>query len=198
MSCFERKERINENFDIDYQLNLPQYLDDVERLVKCCVKNVASDYELTQTGITVYGKSVITVMYKASDGITLSSIFEEEFSRAFDLSECDYPSFAEVNLYTVYSNSRLVNQRRIDVHTALNAQISVYCKRDVSTLNKCEKAFLKTDESETLNIKGCGACSFDFNESFSISSSDTQIKNIVNTYVNCTVSDKKSLRTKCL
>lgn len=198
MSCFERKERINENFDIDYQLNLPQYLDDVERLVKCCVKNVASDYELTQTGITVYGKSVITVMYKASDGITLSSIFEEEFSRAFDLSECDYPSFAEVNLYTAYSNSRLVNQRRIDVHTALNAQISVYCKRDVSTLNKCEKAFLKTDESETLNIKGCGACSFDFDESFSISSSDTQIKNIVNTYVNCTVSDKKIIKDKML
>lgn len=38
MNCNETKERINESFDIDYQLNLPQYLDDVEKLIKCCVK----------------------------------------------------------------------------------------------------------------------------------------------------------------
>ena len=61
-------------------------------------------------------------MYKASDGSTLSNIFEEEFSKTFDITSCDYPDFAEVNVFTAYSNSRLVNQRRIDVHTALNAQ----------------------------------------------------------------------------
>ena len=67
-------------------------------------------------------------MYKASDGSTLSNIFEEEFSKTFDITSCDYPDFAEVNVFTAYSNSRLVNQRRIDVHTALNAQINVLQK----------------------------------------------------------------------
>ena len=67
-------------------------------------------------------------MYKASDGSTLSNIFEEEFSKTFDITSCDYPDFAEVNVFTAYSNSRLVNQRRIDVHTALNAQINVFCE----------------------------------------------------------------------
>lgn len=38
MNCNETKERINESFDIDYQLNLPQYLDDVEKLVNAASK----------------------------------------------------------------------------------------------------------------------------------------------------------------
>ena len=78
MNCNETKERINESFDIDYQLNLPQYLDDVEKLIKCCVKNVVADYNLSSSSIIIYGKSIITIMYKTADGSTLSNIFEEE------------------------------------------------------------------------------------------------------------------------
>ena len=45
MNCNETRERINESFDVDFQLNLPQYLDDIDTLVKCCVKNVVADYD---------------------------------------------------------------------------------------------------------------------------------------------------------
>lgn len=69
MNCNETKERINESFDIDYQLNLPQYLDDVEKLIKCCVKNVVADYNLSSSSIIIYGKSIITIMYKTADGL---------------------------------------------------------------------------------------------------------------------------------
>lgn len=68
MNCNETKERINESFDIDYQLNLPQYLDDVEKLIKCCVKNVVADYNLSSSSIIIYGKSIITIMYKTAYG----------------------------------------------------------------------------------------------------------------------------------
>ena len=94
MNCNETRERINESFDVDFQLNLPQYLDDIDTLVKCCVKNVVADYDLSSSSIIIYGKSIITVMYKASDGSTLSNIFEEEFSKTFDITSCDYPDFA--------------------------------------------------------------------------------------------------------
>ena len=33
-------------------------------------------------------------MYKTADGSTLSNIFEEEFSKKFDITSCDYPDFA--------------------------------------------------------------------------------------------------------
>lgn len=41
MNCNETRERINESFDVDFQLNLPQYLDDIDTLVKCCVKTLS-------------------------------------------------------------------------------------------------------------------------------------------------------------
>ncbi|MFR1993431.1 MAG: hypothetical protein ACLS26_08100 [Eubacterium sp.] len=146
MNCNETRERINESFDVDFQLNLPQYLDDIDTLVKCCVKNVVADYDLSSSSIIIYGKSIITVMYKASDGSTLSNIFEEEFSKTFDITSCDYPNFAEVNVFTAYSNSRLVNQRRIDVHTALNAQINVFLQKMYPLSFLMRKCFHKKTE----------------------------------------------------
>lgn len=198
MNCNETRERINESFDVDYQLNLPQYLDDIDRLIKCCVKNVVADYDLSSSSIIIYGKSIITIMYKAADGSTLSNIFEEEFSKTFDLTACDYPDFAEVNVFTAYSNSRLINQRRIDVHVALNAQINVFCKRTSHCLTSCENAFIKSAEKSVLNVKSSGVCSLDFDETFSLGKNDSQIKNIINTYVDCNVSDKKIIKDKML
>lgn len=198
MNCNETKERINESFDIDYQLNLPQYLDDVEKLIKCCVKNVVADYNLSSSSIIIYGKSIITIMYKTADGSTLSNIFEEEFSKKFDITSCDYPDFADVNVFTAYSNSRLVNQRRIDVHTALNARINIFCKRCTHSLSQCENAFIRSDEEEILNVKSTGVCSVDFDESFTLPKNDSQIKNIVNTYLDTVVSDKKIIKDKML
>lgn len=82
MNCNETKERINESFDIDYQLNLPQYLDDVEKLIKCCVKNVVADYNLSSSSIIIYGKSIITIMYKTADGSTLSIYLKKSFQKS--------------------------------------------------------------------------------------------------------------------
>ncbi len=198
INCNETREKINESFDIDYQLNLPQYLDDIDKLIKCCVKNVVTDYDLSSSSIIVYGKSIITIMYKTADNMTLSNIFEEEFSRTFDITNCSYPDFAEVNLCTAYSNSRLVNQRRIDVHTSLNAQINIFCKKCARCLSNCENAFIKSIDTDILNVKACSVCSVEFDEAFSLAKGESQIKNIVNTYVNSVVSDKKIIKDKML
>ena len=198
INCNEAREKINESFDIDYQLNLPQYLDDIDRLVKCCVKNVVTDYDLSSSSIIIYGKSIITIMYKTADNMTLSNIFEEEFSRTFDITSCNFPDFAQVNLCTAYSNSRLVNQRRIDVHTSLSAQINIFCKKCIHSLSKCENAFIKCLEADILNIKACSVSSVEFDEAFSLSKGENQIKNIINTYANTVVSDKKIIKDKML
>lgn len=198
INCNEMREKINESFDIDYQLNLPQYLDDIDKLIKCCVKNVVTDYDLSSSSIIVYGKSIITIMYKTEDNMTLSNIYEEEFSRTFDITDCNYPDFAQVNLCTAYSNSRLVNQRRIDVHTSLNAQINIFCKKNIHYLSNCENAFLKSINTDILNVKACCVCSVEFDEAFSLTKGESQIKNIINTYVNSVVSDKKIIKDKML
>lgn len=198
MNCNERTDKICESFDVDYQLNLPQYLDDVEKLVKCCVKSVISDYELSSSSIKIYGKSIISIMYLNSDGCPLSNIFEEEFAKSFDITSRDCVSFADVCVNNKYYNFRLINQRRIDVHSSLNAVIEIYCNNSNKLLSNCKNAFVREEEINSLVDKYTGVCNADFDETFSILNKDYQIKNIVNSFVNSFVEETKIIKEKML
>lgn len=198
VNCNEMKELISESFDLDCRLNLPQYLDDIDKLIKCCVTNSVSDYKLSDSGITVYGKSLIAIMYKSAHGLVLSNIFEEEFSKTFELQNTDSPSFADVAVTCAYSSSRLVNQRRIDVHIALNGTVAVYEKSGGNMLSSCRNAFVKQIESNALSELFAGICQCDFDESFTAAEDDVQIKNIINTYLKSTLDDRKIIKEKML
>ncbi len=198
MNFNEKTERICESFDLDYQENLPQYLDDIEKIVKCCVKNVVTDYECSGSTLKIYGKTIISLTYLNSDLCPLSHIFEEEFSKSFDITCGDYFFFSDININTKYSNFRLINQRRIDVHTAVSAQIDVYCRNINKCLTNCKNAFLKEYSVNTLCNKGAGVCSAEFDETFSISKGDSVIKNVINTFSNCIVEEKKIIKDKML
>ena len=82
--CTE-KDIMCEGFELEYQENLPQYLDDIEKIVKCCVKNNVVDYECSNSMIKLYGKSIISITYMNCDGTLLSNIFEEDFTKSFDI-----------------------------------------------------------------------------------------------------------------
>lgn len=179
-------------------MNLPQYLDDIEKIVRCSVRNVVTDYECSGKLLKIYGKSIICITYLNSDLCPLSNIFEEEFSKTFDTSSGDYFFFADINISTKYSNFRLINQRRIDIHTALSAQIDVYVKNINKCLSNCKNAFLKEFEEDVLCNKGAGICSAEFDETFSLSNKESQIKNIVNSFCSCFVEEKKVIKDKML
>ncbi|MDD6728617.1 MAG: DUF3794 domain-containing protein [Eubacteriales bacterium] len=198
MNCNEKTENICESFELDYQLNLPQYLDDIEKLIKCCVTNVVCDYEFGGNSIKIFGKSLISILYLDSQGCPLSSDFEEEFSKTFDLNGCDYFYFADVKLSTKYSNHRLINQRRIDVHSCVGISIDAYCKNPKKCLAECKEALIKKADVPYLADKNAGVCSAEFDETFSIPKSDYQIKNIINAFLTTVVEDKKIIKDKML
>ncbi|MGN1328932.1 MAG: DUF3794 domain-containing protein [Eubacterium sp.] len=198
MNCNEKTEQIRESFDVDYQLNLPQYLEDIEKLIKCCVKNVVCDYEFTGSGIKIFGKSIISILYLDSEGCPLSCEFEEEFDKSFDLSDCEYFYFANVDVKTKYYNHRLINQRRIDVHSSLGVCIDVYCKNPCKCLSSCKDAFVREMNISSLTDKNAGICSAEFDETFPIVKNEYQIKNIINAFVTSIVEDKKIIKDKML
>lgn len=198
MNCNEKTEKISESFDIDSQLNLPQYLDDIERLVKCSVSNVACDYEFNGDSIKLYGKTIVSILYVNSEGCPLSNEFEEEFSKSFDLKNCEYFYFADVKLQTKYHSHRLVNQRRIDVHSSVGVCIDVYCKTPSKCLSSCKEAFVRDCNKKILSDTASGICSCEFDESFAVVKNDSKIKNIVNTFLNSFIEDKKIIKDKML
>ncbi|MCC8072812.1 MAG: DUF3794 domain-containing protein, partial [Clostridiales bacterium] len=163
-----------------------------------CVHSTYSDYEFSNGSIKIHGKSLINLTYVNSQNCLLSNIFEEEFEKSFDVSSGDDFLFAAIGLTTKYSNYRLINQRRIDVHSVLNAKICVYLKRELNCLSKCENAFVRNYSSDFLSSRGGGVCSAEFEETFSSSNNNTQINNIVNCFANCVIEDKKMVKDKLL
>lgn len=193
-----QKDALCESFELEFQENLPQYLDDVERIVKCSVKCVVTDYECTGGTIKLYGKSIISLTYLNGDGCVLSNIFEEDFSKSINSKISNDVNFADINLITKYSSFRLINQRRIDIHISLKADIQTFCDDNEKYLSNCKNAFVREYRAPRLCERCSGICSEEFDESFSISDRGTQIRNIVNTFANCVIEDKKIIKDKML
>lgn len=198
LSCNEKRECISEGFDVDYQLTLPQYLDDIERVVKYSIKNILCDYELDGKSIKLFGKSIISLTYLNSSGCPHSNIFEEEFTRSIDIKSSDRFCFSNIRLNTRYSNFRLINQRKIDVHSSINAKLDVFIINSINALTECENAFLRRTEENILVNKYSSYTGLEFDEQFDILNKSTCIKNIVNTFVSCVVDDTKIIKDKML
>ncbi len=197
--CFnEGREKLTEKFELDFQENLPQYLDDIERVIKCSVNSVVTNYDVSESRLTIHGKTIMCLTYLNKEQCALSTIFEEEFIRSIDVENSDSVCFADVKLNCNYSGFRLINQRRIDVHTALCANICVYRRNTGKCLVNCKNAFTKHMSVECLVNKCAGVSLADFDESFSISSSNSQIKNVVNSYGICYVEEIKIIKDKML
>lgn len=192
------KETLCESFELDYQLNLPQYLNDIERIIKCSVNSVVTDYECTGGAIKLYGKSIISLTYLGSDGCPLSNIFEEEFSKPINTNANTDIDFAEIKLISKYSSFRLINQRRIDIHTSLRANITAFSHDNEQCLVNCKNAFVREYNPKLLREKCSGICSEEFDETFTISNTNSQIKNIVNTFSSCIIEEKKIIKDKML
>ncbi|MBO5494163.1 MAG: hypothetical protein J5964_00425 [Eubacterium sp.] len=187
----------HEDFELDFQENLPQYLDDAEKLVKCSVKSVITDYDINMGSVNIYGKSLIYVTYISSSGLLLSDIFEEDFSKSLDLKEGSDISFADLSLVTRYSSSRLINQRRIDIHTALTVKLTAYSKNSVTRLTNCKNAFVKEKTVQSLTCNACALSSAEFDESFSLQG-ESELENILSVFSSCYCSEYKLVKEKML
>lgn len=196
--CFyENSQSFCENFDLDFQENLPQYLDDIERIVKCSIECAVTNYSIHDNKLNIHGKASITLCYVNNEECALSTTFEEDFSKSVDIKSNDKPSFANVKLRCKYSNFRLINQRRIDVCASLCADICIYSSIETRCLTNCKNSFVKESKLDFLETRDAGTSNLDFDETV-ILSADSQIKNIVNSYVTCFLDDVKIVKEKML
>ncbi|MCH5315317.1 MAG: DUF3794 domain-containing protein [Eubacterium sp.] len=198
ISFNEACQTVKESFELDFQENLPQYLDDIEKIVKCSVKATVTDYDYQGNSINLYGKVIISITYKSSESGLLSNIFEEDFSKSFDVDNVENFSFAKVCINTKYSNFHLINQRRFDIHTSLAVRFNIYYQKSTDCLSNCKNAMFKEYSQDYLVCKNSGISSVEFEENMSIADSTAQIKNIINCFTNCSVDEYKIIKDKML
>ena len=130
-SCLERSASIlSKSIDVenDFQEALPAYCDDIYRVVKCIAKSSISSLEINYNEVKIHIKFHICLTYFNENSNLCYTDFEEEISRTLNVENLSPAAFAISDINDSYTNFRVMNQRRIDVHSSSSLRVDIYDK----------------------------------------------------------------------
>jgi len=116
---------------IDAEFTLPDYCNDISKILKCRAVSRIAAKSLNGRNISVDGCVTITVIYcDNNDGIN-SYEYQYPFSKSFDVGkDCD-GAILTAKTKCEYINCRAVTNRKIDVHGAVGVYVTL-CKRKLT------------------------------------------------------------------
>ncbi len=147
-SCVEKTEKIfAKTYDVegDYQQTLPAYLDDVYRVVKCTADSFITSSNISFNEVKIFAKCVIKITYYNENATLCYADFEEEFSKVIAVDNMSENAFVRAKLSDKYASFRVINQRRIDIHTVTCLSVTVYDTVQYPYLSACDHAKLKRE-----------------------------------------------------
>lgn len=186
------------DFDQDYQEVLAQYCDDILRVIKCTSKSVVTSVDYNFNEIKIYGKTLINVTYFNENSVLSYVDFEEEFSKSISIDKLSENAVVWANCCDKYTNFRVINQRRVDIHTSFTIFVKAYDKVTCPSVKACDnsklkKSVIKSSDLLTTQISKC-----EFEEQFSIPSDSEPIKRIVGYSGFVTHNETKTIKDKAL
>lgn len=200
-SCLEKNCKIyTKVIDIegDWQESLPAYLDDIYRVVKCTSNSYVTSADISFNEVKIRGKCAIQVTYYNENSRLCFADFEEDFSKVFTLDNLGDSSFVRAVICDKYTNFRVINQRRIDIHTLSVLSISVYDKIKCPCIKSVEASKLKSQTVKTADIAASYIDKIDFDEEVALPSDAAAVGRIISSTSYPTVTDVKVIKDKML
>ena len=182
----------------EYQESLPQYCDDVIKIIKCTSNNIVTSTNINDSEIKIYGKSYITLTYVNENNEIAYSDFENEFVKTINNNNISKSSFITTNITDKYNNYRLINQRRIDIHNAFDIKICIFDKVTYPSLKSCENSKLKNNTIKCANVINNCVSKCEFDEELEIPSDSKPIKRIIGYSGFVTLNETKIIKDKAL
>ncbi|MDO4364958.1 MAG: hypothetical protein Q4C99_10580, partial [Clostridia bacterium] len=106
--------------------------------------------------------------------------------------------FAVAAVCNKYCNYRIINQRRIDIHTSFALNVSVYDKKSCPCVCKCENSKLQTFEQKIGYVENAVISKIDVEESFNLPTNSNGINRVVSFETSVTATDIKTIKDKAL
>ena len=150
-SCLEKNELVfckAINVDKNYQETPEAYLDDIFKVVKCTAHSYVTSCDIKDSTVYIIGKTEICLTYYNEQNELLYTDFVEDFNESIAIDSVSEYAFGIVTVCNKYCNFRIINQRRIDIHTSFALNVSVYDKKSCPCVCKCEKSKLKESEEK--------------------------------------------------
>lgn len=200
-SCLERNCKVYQkciDMDEDYQEALPQYCDDIYRVVKCVSRTYITSVDTNYNEVKLFGKTEICITYFNESSCLCYADFEEEFTKLIDIDNISESAFANAVVNNKYTNFRVINQRRIDIHASSAVNVCVYDKIKCPCISSCDNSKLKIETQKTASVINTNICRAEFDEEFSVPGDSKPIKRIISSSSFVTLGETKIIKDKAL
>ena len=169
------------------------------RLLGLCVNNFIVNTAFQNSQITVYGKTKITLTYiSESSGCISCAEFEEDFEKSFQTDISDDDLFIEANITDKYSNWRVINQRRIDIHNSFAVSVCTYapCKTDMA--DSADDVMIDKQKVDYISRVGFAYVKAEFEDEAVVTDGAKTIQKIINVFADAHCSEIKIIADKML
>ena len=200
-SCLERNTAVSERTveaENDYQESLPAYCDDIYKVIKCAATHSISSADINYNEVVINGRCHIWLTYLNENGNLCFADFEESFTKTLSVDNLSDKAFVYAVINEKYVNYRVINQRRIDIHTAAVIDIRIFDTLKCPCILGCDEAKLKTETVHSADLIASNISSIEFDEDFMIPADSQPIKRIVSFSAFASVSDTKVIKDKAL
>ena len=200
-SCVERNGNVfSKSIEIeqDFTESIPAYCDDIYRVVKCTAHSFINSANISQNEVMVFGKTQIMLTYYNEDSLLCYTDFEEDFSRNIPVENLSDYAFPRVEICDKYTNFRIINQRRIDIHSSAQLSINIYDRVKYPCLRNCEGSRLNTKSLKTTDIIASNVSKIEFDEEFSLPADTDSINRIISVSCLANLTETKIIKDKML
>ena len=155
-SCLEKNELVfckAINLDKNYQETPEAYLDDIFKVVKCTAHSYVTSCDIKDSTVYIIGKTEICLTYYNEQNELLYTDFVEDFNESIAIDSVSEYAFGIVTVCNKYCNFRIINQRRIDIHTSFALMLAFMTKRVVLVFVSVKNQSLKNPKKRLLMLK---------------------------------------------
>lgn len=133
---------------VDIEFTLPDFLPDINRILKCKAISVISSKGINGSTINIDGCVSVTVIYLNDDNKIFSYEYQYPFNKNIDAKENFDNVILETRSVCEYINCRAVTKRKIDIHGAVEIFIKCIGKKSVEVLSDFDSADVEILRSE--------------------------------------------------
>ncbi len=185
--------------DLDFQENLMAYNEDMLKIIRCSINNYIVNTDYSSGVLTVYGKSKIFLTYVSETSSCLTTAdFEEDFKKSINIEGGYEEICSDILVMNRYSNFRVINQRRIDIHNAFALNVRLYACTPVNMVENAENILIRHDGVNYISLIGSAFARGEFDEETPIPSDSDPVRKIINVFSNLHCEETKIIKNKML
>lgn len=178
---------------------LPDYYENIMKILKCNVTPVILKTNILGNKITVDGIAIIKIYYQTIENKVKTISSKVNFSKNFDLKDQINNAHVDSKISLDYVNCRAVDERKIDVKGALSIKIKIFCNNKENILLNASGVGLqiKKDNIKNMVITG-NSNQFVIKEDLELENTKPDIGNIIRYDINTNITEKKVIENKII